>query len=164
MQIFTLKSQNPLQRYDFLLNFANISELFYSTSPFLFLTVDTLCILLFISFTPLYRFVYDCRSAVGLLSEFHYSFTTPSLNLRPTDCFYNNVWKTMEKYSFIDSYPKNLFSLLHIFLCGLMPSIPSRPVWCGLETVPPIGEVGEMKSLSSLKGIDETNVSFILCP
>ena len=114
-----------------------------------------MCILLFFSFTPLYRFVYDCRSAVGLLSEFHYSFatsslllryffTTPSLNLRPTDCFYNNVWKTMEKYSFIDSYPKNLFSLLHIFLCGLMPSIPSRPVWCGLETAPPIGEVGEM--------------------
>ena len=70
----------------------------------------------------------------------------------------------MEKYSFIDSYPKNLFSLLHIFLCGLMPNVPSRPVWCGLETAPPIGEVGEMKSLSSLKGIDETNVSFILCP
>lgn len=129
-----------MQRYDFLLNFANISELFYSTSPFLFLTVDTLCILLFISFTPLYRFVYDCRSAVGLLSEFHYSFTTPSLNLRPADCFYNNVWKTMEKYSFIDSYPKNLFSLLHIFLCGLMPSIPSRPC------TPPLllGEAGEM--------------------
>ena len=33
----------------------------------------------------------------------------------------------MEKYSFIDSYPKNLFSLLHIFLCGLMPNVPSRP-------------------------------------
>ena len=33
----------------------------------------------------------------------------------------------MEKYSFIDSYPKNLFSLLHIFLCGMMPNVPSRP-------------------------------------
>ena len=70
----------------------------------------------------------------------------------------------MEKYSFIDSYPKNLFSLLHIFLCGLMPSIPSCPVWCGLETAPPVGEAGELKLPSSLKGIDETNVSFILCP
>ena len=46
----------------------------------------------------------------------------------------------MEKYSFIDSYPKNLFSLLHIFLCGLMPSIPSCP------RTPPLllGEAGEM--------------------
>ena len=118
----------------------------------MFLTVDTLCILLFISFTPLYRFVYDCRSAVGLLSEFHYSFTTPSLNLRPTDCFYNNVWKTMQKYSFIDSYPKNLFSLLYISLCGLMPNIPSCPVWCGLETAPPVGEAGEMKFGDELMG------------
>ena len=58
----------------------------------------------------------------------------------------------MEKYSFIDSYPKNLFSLLHIFLWGLMPSIPSRPVWCGLETAPPIGEVGEMKFGDELMG------------
>ena len=66
----------------------------------------------------------------------------------------------MEKYSFIDSYPKNLFSLLHIFLCGLMPSIPSRPC------TPPLllGEEGEMKLPSSLKLIDETNKSFILCP
>ena len=46
----------------------------------------------------------------------------------------------MQKYSFIDSYPKNLFSLLHSFLCDLMPSIPSHP------RTPPLllGEAGEM--------------------
>lgn len=58
----------------------------------------------------------------------------------------------MQKYSFIDSYPKNLFSLLHISLCGLMPIVPSPPVWCGLETAPPVGEAGEVKFGDELMG------------